>query len=83
MIEIHIFSFKKMYLKMSSAKCRPFCLDLSVLTCWSLNIFQTTLHYAFPSETSFEFQSSGSAQDSGNFIANALELPQSCAKLLK
>ena len=30
-IEIHISSFKKMHLKMSSAKCRPFCLGLNVL----------------------------------------------------
>ena len=28
----HIFSFKKMYIKISSAKCRPFCLGLNVLT---------------------------------------------------
>ena len=30
--EIHTFSFKKMHLKMSSAKRRPFCLGLNVLT---------------------------------------------------
>ena len=30
--EIHTFSFKKMHLKMSSGKCRPFCLGLNVLT---------------------------------------------------
>ena len=30
-IEIHIFSFKKMHLKMSSGKCQPFCLSLIVL----------------------------------------------------
>ena len=30
-IEIHTFSFMKMYLKMSSAKWRPFCLGLIVL----------------------------------------------------
>ena len=29
--EIHTFSFKKMHLKMSSAKLRQFCLDLNVL----------------------------------------------------
>ena len=29
--EIHTFSFKKMYLKTSSAKWRPFCLGLNVL----------------------------------------------------
>ena len=31
LIEIHTFSFKKMYLKMSSAKWRLFCLGLNVL----------------------------------------------------
>ena len=30
-IEIHTFSFKKIHLKMSSGKCRPFCLGLNVL----------------------------------------------------
>ena len=40
--EIHTFSFKKMYLKMWSGKCWPFCLSLSVLSmaywivCWYL-----------------------------------------------
>ena len=32
LIEIHIFSFKKMRLKVSSAKWRPFCFGLNVLT---------------------------------------------------
>ena len=31
LIAIHKFSFKKMHLKMSSAKRRPFCLGLNVL----------------------------------------------------
>ena len=31
LIEIHSFSFKKMLLKMSSGKRRPFCLGLNVL----------------------------------------------------
>ena len=31
LIEIHIFSFKKMHLKMSSGKCRPSCFGLNVL----------------------------------------------------
>ena len=30
--KIHTFSFKKMYLKISSAKRQPFCLELNVLT---------------------------------------------------
>ena len=32
LIEIHTFSLKKIRLKMSYAKCRPFCLGLNVLT---------------------------------------------------
>ena len=36
LIEILTFSFKKMHLKVSSAKRRPFCLGLNVLTQWSL-----------------------------------------------
>ena len=31
LIEMYVFSFKKMHLKMSSAKWRPFCLGLNVL----------------------------------------------------
>ena len=33
-IEILTFSIKKMRLKVSSAKCRPFCLVLNVLIVW-------------------------------------------------
>ena len=36
LIEILAFSFTKMSLKVSSAKWRPFCLSLNVLTHWSL-----------------------------------------------
>ena len=32
LIKIHIFSFKKIHLKMSSGKWRPFCLGFNVLT---------------------------------------------------
>ena len=35
LIEILTFSFKKMHLKMSSGRCRPFCLCLNVLNVWS------------------------------------------------
>ena len=35
--EIHAFSFKKMHLKVSSAKWRPFCLGLNVLRVCSIN----------------------------------------------
>ena len=34
LIKIHIFSFKKIHLKMSSGKWWPFCLGLNVLTHW-------------------------------------------------
>ena len=33
LIKTHTFPFKKMHLKMPSAKCRPFCLGLNVLIC--------------------------------------------------
>ena len=36
LIEIHIISFKKFHLKMSSGKRRPSCLGLNVLTHWCL-----------------------------------------------
>ena len=40
LMEIYTFSFKKMHLKMSSGKCRPFCLGLNVLTHWGLVFHQ-------------------------------------------
>ena len=42
--EIHAYSFKKMHLKMSSAKWRPFCLGLNVLRQW-LDTEQATSQY--------------------------------------
>ena len=42
LIEIHTLSFKKMYLKISSGKWRPFCLGLNVLT-GSITKSETTL----------------------------------------
>ena len=36
LIELQTFSLKKIRLKMSSAKCRPFCLGLNVLTHWPM-----------------------------------------------
>ena len=42
LIEIHTFSFKKMHLKMSSTKRRPFCLGLNVL---SVRIVMSSLHH--------------------------------------
>ena len=41
-IEIHTFSFKKMRLKMSCGKWRPFCLGLNVLTGKVFTVGQTT-----------------------------------------
>ena len=40
LIQIHIFSNKKIRLKMSPRKCRPFCLGLTVLTPNAINIPQ-------------------------------------------
>ena len=43
LIKIQLFSFKKMHLKVS-AKCQPFCLNLSVLV-------YTVIHYSMPWHT--------------------------------
>ena len=40
LIQIHIFSFKKMYLKLSSAKWWPFCLGLNVLMIIRTSIYE-------------------------------------------
>ena len=42
LIEIHTFSFKKIHLKMSSAKWRSFCLDLNVSS--NLIVYNTHVH---------------------------------------
>ena len=49
LIEIHAFSFKKMHLKMSSGKWRPFFLGLNVLKC--LLIDGLCLSTLFPSHS--------------------------------
>ena len=43
LIEILTFSFTKMGLEVSSAKRRPFCLGLNVLTHWSLGSIYTSI----------------------------------------
>ena len=44
-MEIHIFSFKKMYLKMSSGKWRPFCNNLNVLSVFEVYVvIQAIIH---------------------------------------
>ena len=40
LIEIHTFSFKKMHLKISSVKWRPFCLGLNVLSHQCLHTYR-------------------------------------------
>ena len=64
LIEIHISSFKKMHLKMLSAKCRTFCLGLIVLTHRPIgdvsvilnvqfsNVIQSLIYWTFPVELS-------------------------------
>ena len=49
LIEIHTFSLKKMHLKLLSAKWRPFCLGLDVLTSSGLSglIFQSKILFPF------------------------------------
>ena len=52
LIEVQAFSFKKMHLKMSSAKWRPFCLGLNVLMyelpCISCVCFDIHVFIVFP-----------------------------------
>ena len=45
LINIHTFSFKKMHLKQLSAKWRPFCLSLNVLTLNAENQSQAATTY--------------------------------------
>ena len=47
LIRIETFSFKKMHLKMASAKWRPFCLGLNLLTHWGQNKMATIVQMLF------------------------------------
>ena len=53
LIGIQTFSFKKMHLKMSSAKWCPFCLGLNVLTHWSPDEIDAILQMPFSNEFSW------------------------------
>ena len=61
-IEILTFSFKKMHLKVSSAKRRPFCLGLNVLNCLITLKFDSTA-----AETPVKFQTYDSNWQSCSF----------------
>ena len=90
-IEIYVFSFKKMHLKMLSGNCRPFCLGLNVLTLRGKVITDQhqsaskhnktgTISIIFGMYCLLIFMSQdGLAQDCSNSSALALELLQSCA----
>ena len=43
LIECHSFSVKKMHMKISSGKWRPFCLGLNVLKCFTLRLIHLPL----------------------------------------
>ena len=45
LIAIHTFSFKKMHLKMSSAKWRPFCLGLNELMCLGASLVRRSWYW--------------------------------------
>ena len=47
LIGIHIFSFMKMRLKVSSAKWRPFCLALNVLTHVAVFMFDLSMYKSY------------------------------------
>ena len=53
--EIHTFSFKKMYLNMSSAKWRQFCLDLNKLNVTSGYTPIAKIHYTIVSRARLTF----------------------------
>ena len=46
LIEIHSFSFKKIHLKMSSGKWRPFCLGLNVLKHFKVEMYNIIVTYS-------------------------------------
>ena len=54
-IGILTFSFKKMHVKISSVKWRPFCLGLNVLIPWVVQLFQSTIFFWFRSLLSYQW----------------------------
>ena len=68
LIEIHTFSFKKMYLKMSSGKWRPFCIGLNVLNWNYMNMFdnRNTFHITGPLWRKFKVTSGLPSRSSSN-----------------
>ena len=58
LIKIHIFSFKKMHLKMSSAKRRPFCLGLNVITATEVTLW---VHSTFSRLQQLQYVNNGVA----------------------
>ena len=71
LIAIEAFSFKKMHLKILSAKCRPFCLGLNVLSHWNMNAWKWTSSNVIISMVLY---------NTGNSSVLAMELPQSSGK---
>ena len=68
--EIHVFSFKKMHLKMSSAKWRPFCLGLNVLRVYNRNCEWNLWCYYLKNPTLSPFCICYDVGKTGNFNHN-------------
>ena len=77
-IEIYTFSFKKMHLKISSGRWRPFCLGLNVLIKVKLYLW-SFIQLSYHKNTLYAPYVNGLVQDCSNSIANALELLQFCS----
>ena len=81
LIGIQTFSFKKMHLKMSSAKWRPFCLGLNVLRpLWR----ESTCHipHGFPSQSASNAESISMSwpHHVGHWSSSAVQVCQSLAR---
>ena len=80
-VEIHTFSFKKIHLKMSSGKWRPFCLGLNVLSdanrdkLWQV-CFAVTLHQTLAQNGKYSsaIDSSTSDRCGSNFTSTTFKL---------
>ena len=77
LIKIHIFSFKKIHLKMTSGKWSPFCLGLNVLTDMHRWMENSSLK---PDHSTWQRHVDGLVQDCSVSSALALEILQSCTK---
>ena len=79
--EIHTSSIKEMHLKMSSAKCRPFCLGLNVLIYWDWDKMDDPMAWRQPGDKPLSEPMSGVKVEHESYLSPStrpLVWPEEC-----